>query len=247
MDGARNTGGPWRAEEPAVSADLCLKDRLGKLPNPVRSAFQQLRQLGHLTDDVLVQVLDAGDLAGDSKRLLGFAVTYLQLCSQSVPMKDTIQMAKALGRRLNLQWSASRWSNEHDRLARMMSLKRLAEENCRYDLAAYEGLMPARLPGYLIRSSRRLGMEGLRQRHCVADYHSLLQSGACAIASVFVNHQRWTVQLYTSGNTSRRLRVGQVKTRLNADAPKEVRATIRAMFGDVGDPTAAPAPVNERG
>src|SRR5260370_32125259 len=75
-------------------------------------------------------------------------------------------------------------------------------------------------------------MEGVRQRHCVAAYDALIRVGVCAIASVFVEHQRWTVELRKSANPARPLRVVQVKSRFNGNPSSRVRAEIRAMFGE---------------
>jgi hypothetical protein len=78
-------------------------------------------------------------------------------------------------------------------------------------------------------------MEGLRQRHCVAVYHDQLRAGSCAIASVFVDRQRWTVQIFASGKAEMPLRVGQIKTRLNGLPSDSVRDRIHHMLGV--DPT----------
>jgi hypothetical protein len=215
-----------------VSEELTLEARLDKLPRRVQIALRQLLQLGHVSVEVVAQILDAGELAGESEKLLGFAVAYLHLSAQGVPMHDVIRMAKSQKRSLNLLWSAARWRDEHDRLSRAETLRRLAEQNAQYDLSRFDPLMPPHFNGYLIRSSRRLGMEGLRQRHCVASYHGLIKAGECAIASVFLNHQRWTVELGATGDAARPLRVRQIKTRFNGNPSNTVRAQIRALFGD---------------
>ena len=74
-------------------------------------------------------------------------------------------------------------------------------------------------------------MEGLRQRHCVASYHPQLQAGSCAIASVFIDRQRWTVQLLATGKPDMPLSIGQIKTRLNGLPTKEIRDRIHETLG----------------
>ncbi|MFL6605780.1 MAG: DUF6878 family protein [Steroidobacteraceae bacterium] len=215
-----------------MSGELPLDARLEKLPRRVQMALRQLLQLGHVSVDVVAQILDAAELAGEYEKLLGFAVAYLHLSTQGVPIHDVIRMAKSQNRSLNLCWSAARWRDEHDRLSRAETLRRLAEQNVQYDLSRFDPLMPADLNGYLIRSSRRLGMEGLRQRHCVASYHELIKAGECAIACVFLNHQRWTVELGATGDAAHPLRVRQMRTRFNGKPSDTVRAQIHALFGD---------------
>lgn len=176
-------------------------------------------------------VLDAGELAGDASKLLAFTAGFAYLRSKGVPVVDVIAMAKAQKRRINLAWSPARWQAEHDRLSRAETLRQLAGVNQGYDLTGYREHLPASFPGYLIGGSRRLGMEGLRQRHCVAGYHERVQRGVCAIATVFVNRQRWTVQLVKTDDPDAPLRIAQIKTRLNGVASIDVRNTIYSLLG----------------
>jgi hypothetical protein len=156
-------------------------------------------------------------------------------------------MAKDQRRNLNLTWSAKRWKAEHDRLSRAGALMRLAAEKVNYDVSRYETLLPKSFPGYLIRTSRRLGMEGLRQRHCVASYHHEVLAGRCAIASVFAAGQRWTVQLIASNDPQRPLRIAQIKTRLNDLPSAAVRDEIHAVLGVRNDHAVGPAPGHDDG
>lgn len=222
-----------------MSAAPDLEKRLDALPRKVAQPLRQLFAVGHLNEDVLSTILDAGECAGDRARLLGFAAGYLHLRSQHIPVHDVIRMAKEQGRRINLGWSAKRWSAEHDRLSRAEALARLAKENVSYDLSKYDALVPAEMKGKLIRTSRRLGMEGLRQRHCVASYDGRIKAGHCAIASVIADRQRWTVQLVATGNSETPLRIDQIKTRHNGLPSGKVRDCVHKMFGV--DPARKPA------
>jgi len=211
-------------------ADI-LTQRLAALPPKVATPFRKLLEAHQISQDSLSVILDAAQLTGDHDRLLGFAIAYMHLRSSGVPVHNVIEMAKNQKTRINLAWSAKRWKAEHDRLSRAEALARLATQNVSYDVSTFEAHLPKKFDGYLIRSSRRLGMEGLRQRHCVASYHSQLQSASCAIAAVFVDKKRWTVQLFTTDKPDAPLRIGQIKTRLNAVPPPDVRERIYGMFG----------------
>jgi hypothetical protein len=208
-----------------------LQSRLKALPPKIAVPFQQLLSTGQLSEDVVRTVLDAGELATNLGKLLGFAIGYLHLRQQGVPVHDVIAMAKKERRRINLAWSPSRWKDEHDRLSRVEALKRLSEEQTCYDLCAFRQLLPARFPGYLIATSRRLGMEGLRQRHCVASYDQRIKEGGCAIAAIFIDKRRWTVELHLTGDSKTPLRITQIKTRLNAHSPASVRQQIHDALG----------------
>ena len=186
-----------------MSINTQINERLNTLPAKVATPFRQLLAAEQIPQDTLSTVLDAGDLSGDSHKLLGFTVAYMQLRSQGVPIHDVIRMAQTQQRRINLNWSAKRWKLEHERLSRAEALSRLARDNIIYNVEKYEALLPDRFDGYLIRTSRRLGMEGLRQRHCIAAYHTQLLNCSCAIAAIFVDRQRWTVQLVTTNDPDR--------------------------------------------
>ena len=225
-----------------MSQEIEINKRLAVLPPKVATPFRRLLAVGQLNEDTLATILDAGDLAGDSARLIGFAVGYLHLRGEGVPVDDVIRMARSQRRRINLEWGAKRWKHEHDRLSRAEVLDRLAGENTTYDVSGFEALLPDRFDGYLIRTSRRLGMEGLRQRHCVASYHSQLQAGNCAIAAVFVDRQRWTVQLLPTGKADAPLRIAQIKTRLNGLPSGAIRDRIHELLGiEPGGQLGAPA------
>jgi hypothetical protein len=207
-----------------------IENRLNQLPRKVALPFSRLLSTGQLTENVLEDILDAGELSNNQTMLIGFAVGYLHLRAQGVPIHDVIRMAKNQQRPIKLDWSEKRWRQEHDKLARAEALIRLSSENVTYDVSQFEVHLPDQFSGYLIRTSKRLGMEGLRQRHCVASYHSQLQNGSCAIASVFVNRRRWTVQLFTTNDPLKPLSIGQIKTRFNESPSSDIRAEIHSKL-----------------
>ena len=80
----------------------------------------------------------------------------------------------------------------------------------------FERHLPASWPGYLLKSSVKLGLEGHRQDHCVASYASLVEAGACAIATVLVDRKRWTVELVKTGKADAPLRIAQIHGKRNS-------------------------------
>jgi hypothetical protein len=196
--------------------------------------FKRLIEAGQLDESTAEVVLAAGALdprvKGNPQKLVGFLAGYLFMQSQSVPVNDTLRMAHELGRTVNLSWTPRRWKEEHDRLSRAMTLKRLTGENVHYDLSTWLYLLP-RFPGYLIRSSRRLGMEGLRQRHCVAAYHDRIMSGRRAILVVFLEGLRWTVEIALTNDPDRPLDLLQVKGRFNVNPTPDQRSRIHEILG----------------
>jgi len=198
--------------------ELTIDARLDALPNRVGIPFQ----------------------GAEPNRTLGFAIGFQYLVLHGTPVGDVITMAKRQQRQINLDWSAKRWKQEHDRLARAETLERLTTENVTYDLSKYMALLPERFDGYLIRNSRRLGMEGLRQRHCVASYHGRISAGNCAIAAIFIDKTRWTVQLaVNSGADGDCLQVVAVKSRYNQQGGRTVWKQVHEMLDLAVDSTAS--------
>ena len=228
------------AAQGAVAPQSVATTRLAALPRRVAMPLRELLAVGQLSEETLGTVLDGVQLAGSPAKALGFAVGFLYLQSQGVPVKDVIRMACAQRRRIRLDWSAQRWKEEHVRLSRAETLQRLGGENVQYDLAAVAAALPPHFRGYLIRSSRRLGMVGLRQRHCVASYDAQIRAGYCAIASVFIDRERWTVQLSRTGDPQAPLRIVQVRSRFNKMPSAEVRTAIQQELG-IRPPTRAAA------
>lgn len=206
-------------------------DRLAALTPKTHHALAALMASGQIDESFLELLLDAAALSGDDQRLLGFAAGYLHMSKAGVPVEDVIRMAKSQNRRINLAWSPARWKNEHSKLSRAETLARLATSNEVYDLSAYEAYLPEAAHKTLIRCSRRLGLEGLRQRHCVASYHDRIKTGACAIASVIIDQRRWTVQLERTRLDDKPLIISQIKTRLNGLATPDIRRKIHALMG----------------
>lgn len=214
-----------------MTAANAVAARLTGLPAKVAAPLADLLSTGLVQPATVDAVLDAGELAGAPQHLLGFAVAMLDMERDRVPVTDTVRMARQQGRKLNLRWSRKRWHDEHNRLSRAATLARLNAADAIYDLADYERHLPARWPGYLIRTSRRLGMEGLRQRHCVSAYHSMIRNGSRAIAVVFVDRRRWTVELWKTHYGANPLAVGQISGVLNRPPTREVRAAVFEVLG----------------
>lgn len=204
---------------------------LSSLPHKVSAPLVDLLEREHLSPTALATILDASALSGQKHKLVGFAVAYHHLKMQGVEVDDVIRMAKRRGRRINLGWRPKRWKMEHETLSRAETLSRLAEDNVQFDVSEYARHLAERFPGYLIQSSRRLGMEGLRQRHCVASYCTSLTRGYMALAAVFVDKQRWTVQLGLNQDPDCPVRISQVKGRFNRSAPEDVVQHIHALLG----------------
>ena len=108
-------------------------------------------------------VLDAGEITGNTHTLVGFAAGAMGLKAQHVPVADTVAMVKKLGRTIRLDWSPRRWREEHDRMAKAVTLRQFSEENIDYDVEFFASELPKKYPGYIIRNSRLVSATLCRQ------------------------------------------------------------------------------------
>ena len=219
----------WGRESPAIFSETLMKkiieSRLAKLPPKVAQPLKHLAKIGQMREEDIKTVLDAGDLTGNYHTLVGFAAGAMGMKAQRVPVADTVAMAKKLGRQIRLDWSPRRWREEHDRMAKAVTLRQFSEENVDYDVEFFASKLPTKYPGYIIRNSRRLATIGWYQRHCVAGYHPRCLDGSSAFVCVFVDRIRWTVELNRTGHPENPIRINQIRTTDNGcpEPPTEKR------------------------
>lgn len=204
-------------------------------PQKVAVVLESLCVGGFISEDEMKTLETAYKLAREKSVYTGFLVAYksLKCLYYSTMIDDCIEMSKELNRPIDLMWSAKRWKNEHDVMGRFIALKKLAGNHETYDVSRFEALLPVKFPGYVIKTSTRLGMEGLRQRHCVASYGPRIKTGNTCICSVFVHKRRFTVEIAISPQADKkpRLRVTNAKTRFNQEASPDVMRVIKDFLG----------------
>ena len=210
-----------------------IESRLAALPPKVAQPLRHLAKIGQMREKDIKTVLDAGDLTGNHQTLVGFAAGAMGMQAQGIPVADTVSMIKQHGGRIRLDWTPRRWREEHDRLAKAETLRRLSEKNVYYDIADYYKLLPD-FPGYIIRNSHRLAIVGWHQRHCVASYHNKVVRGQCAFACVFVNHTRWTVELHRSDDPYHPILISQIKTTGNRCPDPKTERQLYEFLGVSG-------------
>ena len=208
-----------------------IQSRLAKLPPKVAMPLTHLAKIGQMKEQDIKTVLDAGDLTGNHNMLVGFAAGAMGMKAQHVPVTDTVAMAKKLGRTIRLDWSPRRWHEEHDKMAKAVTLRQFRSKNVDYDVEFYAKALPPKFPGYIIRNSLRLATVGWYQRHCVASYHSSCESGSSAIVCVFVDHTRWTVELRKTDNPDHPIRITQIRTTDNRGPEPQTEQKIYEYLG----------------
>jgi|GEM_PF-1250235 len=207
-----------------------VPDELKCYSPKVAKPIQHLADNEWLKPEDIACILMAGRINQYPSTLLGFCSVYLAAKYNGIQIADTIKMAYNLGRPFNLGWSANRIAQEHSRLSRLVTLKALAAENKTYNVDFIADQCASDFNGYWIKSSARLGMEGLCQGHCVASYGSGIEKQQYGIASVFLDGQRWTVQVFGAGAGYEKPRISQIQTKGGVRADMETRRAIHTMM-----------------
>ncbi len=202
------------------------------LPRSVLAPLRDLRSRNFLSPEDYVLMIKAAAVAPQKNHLLGFCCAFLAMRMNNISIVDTISMAYDLGEPLNLTWSQNRWRSEHDRLSKLFTLRQLLSEHVEYELVRFDELLPDKWPGYLIQNSRRLAFEGQRQNNCVASYQAGILTGRFAIAVVFVDKTRFTVQLgiHSPDSGNARLTVLQVRGAGNTTPSENQRNRINELL-----------------
>ena len=209
-----------------------LAKRLKSLPSPAGNLFSRLYKQGLMTNAVARTLIGAAEVAGTPRQVMGFATALHALRARRVPVTETIRLAQRLGRQINLLGSVKHWNEQYGRLRRLAELREATEANEAYDTTGVEALLPARWPGYLIRTSRRLALVCFRLRiEMLYNFHVANQTDG-AYAVVFGNGERWIVYLVIDRTEETpQLRIRQIRGEGRRLPLKEARDAIYERLG----------------
>lgn len=212
---------------------------INQLPKKVLAPIKKLVGTKAIKEEELPLIVSIAAHLQHAEALLPWLIHYKSLNVSQSTIEDTISMATAAGRKIDPWWSQKRWNNEHSELSRLETLRKLSSELICYPTSNIDALLPSQFPGYVIKTSRRLGMEGLRQQHCVASYHDRLKNNPnMAIVVVFAEKKRWTCQVELISHDKRDfLGITQIESRFRQQPSAEVRALIHDLL--IIDPKAA--------
>lgn len=216
------------------------EQRLKALPRPAGPLLRKLFRQGLLTAHMTGVALDAAEVATRPRDILPFMVAQHALRGRQVPVKRIFALAKQFGQRINLLAPADEWYRIQERLWLAVELKEHTDRKV-YEVGAVERLLPARWPGYLIRTSRRWGMVRLRLHLINAWGFYWGLKNKCALASVFVDGRRWALALGADETGDKpALRIHRIVTNGERRPTEAERLTVYAALGLTPRSHAAP-------
>ena len=207
------------------------EQRLKALPRPAGPLLRKLFRQGLLTAHMTGVALDAAELATRPRDILPFMVAQHALRARQVPVKRIFALAKRFGQRIDLLAPVDEWYRIQERLWLAVALKEHTDREV-YEVGAVETLLPARWPGYLIRTSRRWGVVRLRLHLINAWAFDWGLKNNCALATVFVDGRRWALALGADGSGDKpALRIHRIATNVERRPTEAERLAVYAALG----------------
>ena len=152
--------------------------------------------------------------------------------------KDSIKMAKKLGKIVNCSWGVKRLKKEHDDWSEELTNILFVEDNKILNVSGVFHQFAEFSGYYMIKTTRGLALEGKRQKHCVGGYSASVNSGSCAIFHVngyTLDVRSISVKGEGFGSAKVNLSNGQFRGFLNKDAPPELEEEVNEKIKDFNE------------
>lgn len=140
-------------------------------------------------------------------------------------LRDCTNMAMKLNRKINISWSVKRLKSEHDDMSYEITKILLSHDNKDLKINDIYLEFSEEMGIEIIKSNFQLALEGMRQKHCVANYSEYINRGRCAI----FKYKGFTIELKIKGGFG--LVIGQFRGYMNC-APTD---SIKTEFHDILD------------
>ena len=133
---------------------------------------------------------------------------------------DSLKVAKAIDKKVNLRWSKSRLEREHGKMSmELVNIIYQYDNSVLVNKACY--LDFAKMSGYrLIGTAKELAIEGIEKHHCVISYKTNIDGGRAGIYSI----GDWTLEL---GESSEGLYINQFRGYGNIKGSDVIRDEIQ--------------------
>ena len=161
----------------------------------------------------------------------------LELLNEKIILKDTIRMARKLGKVVNFSWGIKRLREEHDKWSEELTEILFLDDNKKLNIKG-AFLEFADFSGYyIIKTTRGLALEGQKQKHCVGGYATSVDNGHCAIFHI----KGYTLELGMNqlngslGETRYELVNKQFRGFNNEEAPKELMGEVQDVINKFND------------
>lgn len=138
---------------------------------------------------------------------------------------DTIELARNFDNPINLNWSVKRFSSEHDKMSKEVTNTILEFDNRDLnigkqflDFSGFSGID-------ILKTTKELGLEGKKQKHCVASYTNNVDFGKSGIYHI----NGYTLELKLVNNN---LVINQFRGNRNCAPPKELLNQVQNIVDE---------------
>ena len=202
--------------------------------------LRTLRDNNWLNAGIYGVILLATRFAVDPENLLELVIGIGHLERIGVPVVETILMIAetGAGERLNCQWSARRWQQEHIRLSRKLGTNLPAADRP-FDVGWIEKVLrpledPLRQHTKILDTPRRVTEEGYIMRHCIGNksYMNFFRKGSLACLSILdAGRKKWTITVRPASVENAKPSVVGIRGRFNVIPDSITRQNLADLLG----------------
>ena len=141
-------------------------------------------------------------------------------------LKDATEMARKLNTTVNASWSVKRLKQEHDDWSKTITNILFTESNRELKISPVFIELDKQIGG-LLRTTKDLALEGMKQKHCVAGYGNKVDYGNCAI----FHYKGYTAEV-NKDYSSDVLKLVQFRGYTNFSAPTELHEELTTIINN---------------
>jgi hypothetical protein len=158
-------------------------------------------------------------------------------------LEDTLKMGKTLNKKVNCSWSSRRLREVHDEWSKEITSIIFIDGDREMSISDIF-IKFADFSGYkLLRTTKEMAHEGMKNNHCVASYVSSVENGNCAIYSI----SGYTLELRKTFTIGTTLTIKQFRGYENINAPEELFDKVSVIVSNFNEahPNKEGIPINK--
>lgn len=162
-------------------------------------------------------------------RFINLHLVNTELFADFEYLMDCSKMAESLDRKLDASWSNKRLTQEHDEMSNIITNVLFEMNNEPLNIRQVYIDFNEFIGGGILKDTKSMSVEGIKQRHCVATYVNDVNSGMCAIFHI----EGFTLEVKQPAWMSKiDLRLSQFLGYLNKPAPQELKDKVNNLINN---------------
>lgn len=187
-----------------------------KIPYPVANRIHEHYINNNSTYDVQYFISKFKENLNYLENITSFNISWFKPKNINIFI-DTLRMAKTLDKKINCKWSDKRLRLEHDLWSKELTNILFVDDDKDMHIGNIYMKFSEHSSFEILKTTKEMYYEGMKNNHCVATYVSKVNSGVCGIYRIG-DYTLELIKEYGSNN----LKIAQFRGYSNIDAPKEL-------------------------